>query len=128
MARDRVEKFARSHPKFDALDAAIGKNGWRVVALLRFNAIVPFAVSNYLFGLTSVRFWPFLAASSLGILPGTLFYLSLGVAGKSLREVGPREMEELSAAVGAPGRGSLATAATAVILTASRRRLENGSS
>ena len=72
VARDRVEKYARRHPKFDALDAAIGKNGWKVVGLVRCNAIVPFALSNYLFGLTPVRFWPFLATSSLGILPGTL--------------------------------------------------------
>ncbi len=113
VARERVEKYARRHPKFGALDAAIGRNGWKVVALLRFNAIVPFAVSNSLFGLTSVRFWPFLAASSLGILPGTLFYLSLGVAGKSLSRMG--ELSGWQWALIAAG--VLATAATAVILT-----------
>ncbi len=125
VARDRVEKYARRHPKFDALDAAIGKNGWKVVALLRFNAIVPFAVSNYLFGLTSVRFWPFLAASSLGILPGTLFYLSLGVAGKSLSEVGDFSAWQWALLAA----GVLVTAATAVILTRfAKKELESGSS
>jgi len=113
VARERVEKYARRHPKFDALDAAIGKNGWKVVGLVRCNAIVPFALSNYLFGLTPVRFGPFLAASSLGILPGTLFYLSLGVAGKSLSKMG--ELDAWQWALIAAG--VLATATTSLILT-----------
>jgi uncharacterized membrane protein YdjX (TVP38/TMEM64 family) len=113
VAREHVERLARRHPKFDAVDAAIGKNGWKVVGLLRFSPVVPFALSNYLFGVTSVAFWPFLAASSFGILPGTLFYLSLGAAGKSLSEKG-----ELSAWEWALlAAGLLATAAAAVILT-----------
>ena len=82
---------------------------------------MPFAVSNYLFGVTSVRFWPFLAASSLGIVPGTLFLLVPRRAGKSLSEAA-----ELSAWQWALlAAGVLATAATAVILTRfAKRELE----
>lgn len=112
VARDHVEKVARRHPKFDAVDAAIGKNGWKIVGLLRFSPVVPFALSNYLLGVTSVAFWPFLAASSLGIVPGTVFYLSLGAAGRSLSEKG-----ELSAwEWGLLAAGLLATAAAAIFL------------
>ena len=48
VARDRVQQFAASNPKFAAIDKAIGRNGFRVVALLRLSPLLPLAASNYL--------------------------------------------------------------------------------
>ena len=47
----------------EAIDRAIAKSGWKVVALLRLSPLVPFSLSNYLYGLTAVRLGPYLLAS-----------------------------------------------------------------
>jgi uncharacterized membrane protein YdjX (TVP38/TMEM64 family) len=43
--------------------------------------VTPFAVENYAFGLTAVRLWPFLVATAVGILPGTVLNVWIGVLG-----------------------------------------------
>ncbi len=81
-ARHAVERKAAAHPRFRAIDRAIGQGGWRVIALLRLSPAVPFSLGNYLFGLTPVRFWPYVAASWLAMLPGTFLYVYLGYVGR----------------------------------------------
>jgi uncharacterized membrane protein YdjX (TVP38/TMEM64 family) len=55
-----------------------------VVALLRLSPLLPFAASNYLYGLTSVELVPYVAGSWLGMLPGTFAYVAAGSYGKDL--------------------------------------------
>jgi len=117
-ARDRIEKLAKKNEKFAAVDRAIGKNGWKVVALLRLSPLIPFSLSNYLYGLTSVRFLPYVAASWAGMLPGTLLYVALGAAGKTVGEKGARSPWEWVLL----GAGLLATAAVTVLLTRVARK------
>jgi uncharacterized membrane protein YdjX (TVP38/TMEM64 family) len=83
VARRRVERFAGRNARFAAVDRAIARRGWKVVFLLRLSPIVPYAASNYLYGVTAIRFWPFLLASWIGMLPGTFLYVSLGAAGRA---------------------------------------------
>lgn len=83
VARDKISAWARKNKKFDAIDTAIGKQGWKIVALLRLSPIIPFNVSNYFYGLTAVPFWPYLIASWVAMLPGTVLYVYLGVVGKT---------------------------------------------
>lgn len=94
-ARERVARWAQRYPLFHAIDSAIGEGGWKVVALLRLSPAIPFNVQNYLYGLTSVRFWPYVTASWLAMLPGTFLYVYLGhVTGAALgqqRERSPLE-------------------------------------
>jgi uncharacterized membrane protein YdjX (TVP38/TMEM64 family) len=80
--RKKVEAAARSNPRFQAMDHAIGEQGWKMVALLRLSPLLPFNLSNYLYGITKVGFWPYIAASWIGMLPGTFLYVYLGAAGK----------------------------------------------
>lgn len=77
-ARDRVARWADRYPLFKAIDTAIGEGGWKIVALLRLSPAIPFNVQNYLYGLTSIRFWPYVIASWLAMLPGTFLYVYLG--------------------------------------------------
>lgn len=113
LARERVETLARKNPKFAALDRAIGKNDWKVIFLLRLSPLIPFSVSNYLYGLTSMRFAPYVLASWIGMLPGTFLYVYLGAAGKSLGEKQEKSPWEWALL----GAGLLATIAVTVILT-----------
>ena len=78
--RSAVEKTAAKTPKFAAIDRAIGKNGWKIVALLRLSPVVPFNLSNYFFGLTAIRFLPYLLVSWICMLPGGFLYVYLGYA------------------------------------------------
>lgn len=50
----------------------------QVVLLLRLSPLLPLSLSNYLYGLTSVDFVPYVLGSWLGQLPGTFAYVSAG--------------------------------------------------
>ena len=83
VARDSVRRWAAKSQKFAAIDGAIGKGGWKIIALLRLSPAVPFSLGNYLFGLTAIRFWPYVVTSWLAMLPGTFMYVYLGYAGRA---------------------------------------------
>lgn len=111
LAREKVQKAARGNAKFAAMDRAIGENSWKVVALLRLSPLVPFSLSNYFYGLTSVRFLPYILASWAAMLPGTLLYVYLGSIGKNVGdEKNTLEWVFL-------GAGLVATLVVTVILT-----------
>ncbi|MCI0458159.1 MAG: VTT domain-containing protein [Gemmataceae bacterium] len=119
LARDRIAAKLRQYPRFDAIDKAIAESGWKIVALLRLSPAVPFNLQNYLYGLTGIRFWPYVLTSWLAMLPGTFLYVYLGHVGR----------ESLEAAAGGTERprgaaewamlivGLLATIAVTVYIT-----------
>ena len=83
LARDWVVSKAKQNAKFNAIDQAIGEQGWKIVGLLRLSPALPFSLSNYLYGLTAVRFVPYILATWIGTFPGTVMYVYLGVVGKA---------------------------------------------
>ena len=82
IARDKVEAMAKGSEKFRKIDSAVGRQGAMLIFLLRLSPVIPFNLSNYLYGLTSVKFWPYVLASWIGMMPGTLLYVYLGTIGK----------------------------------------------
>jgi uncharacterized membrane protein YdjX (TVP38/TMEM64 family) len=78
-ARRVIEKKIAGNARFNAIDAAIGREGFKIVALLRLSPVIPFNLLNYALGLTKVRFVHYLAAS-LAMLPGTVLYVVSGIA------------------------------------------------
>jgi uncharacterized membrane protein YdjX (TVP38/TMEM64 family) len=83
VARDRVAGWASRFPRFGAVDRAIGRRGGKIIFLLRLSPAIPFNFSNYLFGLTAVRFWPYVVGTGAGILPGTLLYVYFGAVARA---------------------------------------------
>lgn len=80
-ALDREQVAARlTHPAVRAVDRRLAKRGWLAVGSLRLIAPVPFSVINYCAGLSSVRTMPYLVATLIGILPGTIGVVVLGDA------------------------------------------------
>jgi uncharacterized membrane protein YdjX (TVP38/TMEM64 family) len=119
--RHHVEKLARKNQTFGAIDRAVGEKGWRIVLLLRLNPLVPFVVSNYLYGLTAVTFWPYLLATATGMLPLTVLYSYLGAAGGAALADRHRSLWEWAALA----VGLIATiVATVSISRIARRELE----
>jgi uncharacterized membrane protein YdjX (TVP38/TMEM64 family) len=55
-------------------------HGTLAVTSLRLIPMVPFAALNYLSGLSTVRFWPYLAGTVVGSVPGTAAIVILGDA------------------------------------------------
>ncbi len=83
LLRKRIESSFKKNKKFAAIDKAIGKQGWKIVALLRLSPLIPFNASNYFYGITSIGFVPYVLASFCGMLPGTLLYVYLGAIGQA---------------------------------------------
>lgn len=84
LARDAIAAKIARNRSFAALDRALSKQGWKIVALARLSPILPFTLLNYAFGLTSVKFTHYVLASWIAMLPGTFLYVYLG----SLARVG----------------------------------------
>jgi len=117
-ARGAVEARARKDRRFTAIDKAIGERGWTIVALLRLSPAVPFSLSNYFYGLTAIRFWPYVLTSWLAMLPATVLYVYLGAAGKAAtRGSGRTGLENAYLAM-----GLAATIAVTVYLTKVARK------
>lgn len=83
IAREKIEAMARGNEKFRKIDRAIGEREAKLVFLLRLSPVIPFNLSNYFYGLTGVKFWPYVLASWIGMMPGTFLYVYLGTAGKA---------------------------------------------
>ncbi len=118
LVRERVRAATKGNKKFAAIDQAIGQQGWKIVGLLRLSPLIPFNLSNYFYGVTAVGFWEYVAASAVGMLPGTLLYAYLGGAGKA----------GLSGGQGSPlkyvflGLGLAATIAVTIIVSRSAKK------
>lgn len=78
LTRDFIGKKIQRDERFAAIDRAVAREGWKVVALARLSPLFPFTLLNYAFGLTRVNFWHYVAASWAGMLPGTVMYVYLG--------------------------------------------------
>ncbi len=79
-----AQKMISSSKRWKAIDKAITKEGFKVILLLRLSPLLPFAISNYIYGVTSVNFWSFLTATFLGFAPGTFGIVYAGSVGKAL--------------------------------------------
>lgn len=54
--RSYAQEFIQKSDKWRAVDKAIAKEGFKVILLLRLSPLLPFALSNYLYAVTSVDF------------------------------------------------------------------------
>ncbi len=76
-ARPLIARLVRERPGLRRLDAALAGDGWKLVCLLRISPVMPFAVTSYALGLSSVRFRAYLLGT-LASLPPLLAYVVLG--------------------------------------------------
>ncbi len=115
-ARDWVARRLAGNPRFAAIDRAVAREGWKIVLLTRLSPIFPFNLLNYGFGLTSVRLADYIAASWLGMIPGTVLYVYLGSIGADVVRAGGGHVRS-PAEWALEAVGLLATIAVVVVVT-----------
>ncbi len=76
-----IERHLASRPQWRALDAAVAREGWKIVFLSQLSPIFPTSLFNYCYGLTRLRFWPCMLWIALGWSPGMFLYAYLGRLG-----------------------------------------------
>jgi uncharacterized membrane protein YdjX (TVP38/TMEM64 family) len=89
LARDWVAKKIEGHEKFKAIDEAIGREGWRIVLLMRLAPIFPYAILNYGFALTRVSLRHYAIATAIGIVPAMMAFVYFGSLVTDLTELRP---------------------------------------
>lgn len=125
LARTWVEARLQRFSGFGPIQAAVAREGWKIVLLTRLSPVFPFTLLNYAFGLTRVSLRHYVLASWLGMLPGTVLYVYLGsLSGEVVEASGgggqrsPLEWAALSA-------GLVAALAVTVFITRTARRALN---
>jgi undecaprenyl-diphosphatase len=88
--RRPLQRLAQRNAAFKAMDAAVAKDGWKVVALLRLSPVMPSGLKSYFLGLTRVRLADYLTGSMAGMLPAIVLKVYIGDAGRgALMDGGP---------------------------------------
>ena len=122
VAREAIAQRLAGNARFAAIDRAVGREGLKIVLLLRLSPVFPFNMLNYGLGLTNVRFRDYVAAS-IGMLPGSLLYTYSGfVAGDLVRLAGDAGPERGPVYYAVVGLGLAATIAVTTIVTRTARR------
>jgi uncharacterized membrane protein YdjX (TVP38/TMEM64 family) len=125
LAHDWVARRIARRPNLVAIGRAVETEGFKIVLLTRLSPALPFNLLNYAFGLTAVPFRTYLLASWIGMLPGTIMYVYVGSAAKSLATLLSGETPRSTGEQVLFAIGLAATVAVTIILTRSARRLLN---
>jgi uncharacterized membrane protein YdjX (TVP38/TMEM64 family) len=78
LARGWIERRFFHRPKWAALDAAIAREGWKIIFLSQVHPLFPTSLLNYLYGATRIRFSTCMLWLMLGQAPGLFLYAYLG--------------------------------------------------
>lgn len=77
--RSTVRKWSRKYPIFDAIDAAVSENGFKIMCLIYLTPVIPYGPVSYMVGTTSMPTIEF-AKAKIAALPLTALYVYLGAA------------------------------------------------
>jgi len=120
LARDWVAAMVAARPRFAAVDAAVAKEGFRIVLLTRLSPLFPFTLLNFGYGLTRVTLRDYVLASWIGMLPGTLMYVYIGYAFGAA--AGATQRETTAGEWALRGLGLAATVAVTLYITKVAKR------
>ncbi|MDQ3440364.1 MAG: TVP38/TMEM64 family protein [Planctomycetota bacterium] len=109
-------------PRVRAIDAAVEREGFKLVLLLRLSPLFPFNVLNYALSLTRVTLGRYVLASAIGMLPGTALYVYLGSLAPAAAELSAATRGGSSTRTALYVVGLLATAVVVFIATRAARR------
>ncbi len=87
LARGWISKKIEGNKKFNAIDQAVGREGFKIVLLTRLSPIFPFNLLNYGLGVTGVSLKDYVLGS-VGMIPGTIMYVYIGSLAGSIATIG----------------------------------------
>ena len=122
VGHDWVVARMASWPAVDAVGRAVETDAFKVVLLTRLSPLFPFNLLNYAFGLSSVPFGTYLLASWIGMLPGTIMYIYVGSAAKSVAALLSGERRPIRGQQVLFVVGLVATVAVTALVTRTARR------
>jgi uncharacterized membrane protein YdjX (TVP38/TMEM64 family) len=80
------ERYLRAklslNPMLRVLEKAVARDAWKIIFLCQLHPLFPTSLLNYLFGLTRIRFWPYMLWTAAGRAPGLFLYTYLGTLGQ----------------------------------------------
>jgi len=86
-SRNWIQQKMAKYPKFNLLNAAVKKDGLKIVILTRLSPIFPFNLLNYAFGVTDVPLKDY-ALGSFAMIPATIMYSYIGSLATDLTTIG----------------------------------------
>lgn len=128
--RNWVRQHIVKNPQFQAIDKAIGKEGFKIVLLTRLSPIFPFNLLNYVLGVTQVSLKDYILGS-IGMIPGEILYVYIGSLATDLTTLNPSNLpstpETQIARWVAQGIGLFACVAVTAYITKIARKALNES-
>lgn len=126
LARGWISKKIESNDNFNAIDRAVGKEGFKIVLLTRLSPVFPFNLLNYAFGVTGVSLRDYFFGC-IGIIPGTILYVYIGSLAGNLAMIGAENQPtNLTVKWAIRIVGLIATVAVTIYVTRiARKALEN---
>src|SRR5437588_6170389 len=80
--RRHLKERLSTSPMLQVLDKAVARDAWKIIFLSQLHPLFPTSLLNYLFGLTRIRFWPYMLWTAVGRAPGLFLYTYLGTLGQ----------------------------------------------
>jgi uncharacterized membrane protein YdjX (TVP38/TMEM64 family) len=87
LLRNWVSKKIAGNVKFQAIDNAVGRSGFKIVLLTRLSPAFPFNLLNYAYGVTGVSLRDY-SLASIGMIPATILYVYIGSLAGSIATLG----------------------------------------
>ncbi|MCA1563511.1 MAG: TVP38/TMEM64 family protein [Acidobacteria bacterium] len=122
LLRDWAVRKTSDSARVRAIGQAVEREGFKLVLLLRLSPLLPFNLLNYALSLSNVRVRTYVAASALGMLPGTALYVYLGSLAPTAAQLSAAAEGGGASRAALYVAGLAATIAVVVIVTRAARR------
>jgi len=123
LLRDWAARKTSDSARVRAISRAVEQEGFKIVLLLRLSPLIPFNVLNYALSLSRVRLGTYVAASAIGMLPGTALYVYLGSLAPTAAQLATAAGGAGTVRLGLYIAGFLATIIVVVIATRAAKRV-----
>lgn len=111
-----LETKIRNSPRWSKLDAALQREGPKIVFLTQLHPLFPTSILNYFYGVTQIRFWPCLLWVALGQLPSCIFFAFMGAVSHQGLDLIHGKDEANGASLALWGAGLLLTLVITILL------------